>query len=475
MAITRRSFLYGAALGSAAYALRPRRARAASAFQAKHVVVLGIGGGLRMRESLGMGDGATMPNLFGTIPLVSGFGASPAGPVKFAPEYLATRTHPVVPAPLAVPLYTQGALITNLRYAEGSPGHLQGHACLVSGAYNDIENRADAHAPAPTLFELHRYATHAPATDAWYVSMVGGFYRTLLCSGHPEFGASYGGAYLSPPGAITELLPIVASGKRSIKLAAGADLPTLRNDPAEASAVQRLVGVLDQRTPPWSDDAFRAKPEENAQIREHLASVYSDKTYNAYYPQSIGIGAAGPDNRTRRTLDALTIYHAERVLTRFKPSVMAISLLDIDDCHDDYNGYLRGQVVADALARHLWEHIQTTDGLKNQTALIIMPEHGRHLFHNGQNTDSLGRSGIDHGQGDDGDRNVWMLALGPDFKPGTIVERTNVTQEGRASGRFESIDATYTAASLLGYGDLMKQGLASLKKRPGLLVEDILR
>ena len=61
------------------------------------------------------------------------------------------------------------------------------------------------------------------------------------------------------------------------------------------------------------------------------------------------------------------------------------------------------------------------------------------------------------------------------FKPGTIVNRTNVVQDGRNSGRFESIDATYTAASLLGHGDLMKQGLASLKKRPGILVEDILR
>jgi hypothetical protein len=155
--------------------------------------------------------------------------------------------------------------------------------------------------------------------------------------------------------------------------------------------------------------------------------------------------------------------------------VMVISLLDIDACHDDYNGYLRGQLVADACARHLWEMIQSTDGLKDETALLILPEHGRHLFPNGQNPDSLGRAGIDHGQGDDGDRDVWMLALGPDFKPGAVVDKRGVQQTGRTSGRWETIDATLTAATLLGHGDVMTAGLQSLGKRPGLVVEDILR
>jgi hypothetical protein len=141
----------------------------------------------------------------------------------------------------------------------------------------------------------------------------------------------------------------------------------------------------------------------------------------------------------------------------------------------DYNAYLRAQVVADACVRHLWEMIQSTDGLRDETAVLILPEHGRHLFSNGNNPDSLGRSGIDHGQGDDGDRNVWMLALGPDFKPGQVLEPTGITQPGRASGRYETIDMTMTAASLLGYGDLMARTLGDLGMRPGLLVQEALR
>jgi hypothetical protein len=477
MTLSRRTFLMGTGAAAAACAIgRPRRARAARAFAARHVVVVGIGGGLRRRESLGMAEGATLPNLLGDLPLVLGFGASPAGAVKFAPEFVAAEPEIVTPTPLAVPLRTQGALVTNLRYAEGSAGHLQGQACLLSGAYNDIENRADAHAPAPTLFELHRRQSNASASDAWYVSVVGGFYRTLQSSAHPEFGARFGGAFVSPPGAVSEVLPIIASGKRSLKTAAGVGYPAVRQSPGETAAVRKLTAVLDANYPAYAGDGtYRATRAENAALQDHLAGFYADRTYASYYPSKMGIGLSGPRGGLRATADAMTTYHAEQILLRFKPAVMGITLLDIDDCHDDYNGYLRGQLIADACVRHLWETIQATEGLRDQTALIVLPEHGRHLHDNGQNRDSLGRAGIDHGEGDDGDREVWMLALGPDFKPGAIVERTTVSQAGRASNRYESIDATLTAAALLGYGDLMTQTLSGLGKRPGLLIEDVLR
>jgi hypothetical protein len=89
-----------------------------------------------------MAEGATMPNLFGTTPLVGGGGN--AGAPRIAPEYAAAARPLVLPPVRPQPLYQQGTLITNLRYADGPPGHLQGHGCLLSGAYNQIENRADA-------------------------------------------------------------------------------------------------------------------------------------------------------------------------------------------------------------------------------------------------------------------------------------------------------------------------------------------
>lgn len=481
MALSRRNFLRGslAGLGAAAAttALSPliKIKKASAATTGKRVVIVGIGGGLRMRESLGMAEGATMPNLFGTSPLVTGFGTTPAS-VRLAAEYAAAARMLALPAPRAVPLYTQGSLITNLRYADGPPGHLQGHGCLLSGYYNKLENRADAHLPVPTIFELHRRATNAPATDAWYLSVVGGFYRALIASDHPHYGSKYAGIYLQPPGVMSPLLPIITSGKRSLTVNTIADLPTIPSDLNEDAAAMRLTSILDGNTRGFAatDPVVHLGGADNAAIQNHLAQIYADGSYQSLFPDAFGIGLRKDDGGVDGTNDARTIYHAERVLSKFKPSVMAITLLDVDVCHNDFNGYLRGQQLADACVAHLWDFIQADPDLRDDTTLIVMPEHGRHLFFNGNNPDSLGRSGIDHGQGDDGDRNVWMLALGPDIKPNNVVAPTSISQPGRTSDRYETIDAVMTAMSVLGHDTAMKDTLVTHGARPGLIIQDVM-
>jgi hypothetical protein len=477
MTISRRKFLGGLGAGAAGAALAPfiqtRRARAGGGVTRK-VVIVGIGGGLRLRESLGMAEGATMPNLFGTAPLIPGFGTS-APPARIAPEYAAMVPPLVLGATRPVPLYTEGALITNLRYAEGAPGHLQGHACLVSGYYNNLENRADARLPVPTIFELHRRATDAASTDAWYLSVPGGFYRALLTSAAPGYGPDYAATYLQPPGLMSPIVPIVATGTRNIDIGGGTfELPHVPRDPDEDAAVRRLAGVLDGNFPAYPDDGLTVRAgADNEAIHDHLAEIFADETWESFFPEAFGIGTATDDGQIDATNDALTVYHAEQVLQKFQPSLLAMTLLDIDACHEDFNGYLRGQQVADACVSHLWSFIQSTEGLRDETTLIVMPEHGRHLFMNGQNPDSFGRSGIDHGEGDDGDRDVWMLALGPDVAPG-VYAPTGITQSGRTSGRYESIDAIMTAMTLLGHGDAMTTELEDAGARPGLVIQEVL-
>ncbi len=481
MAMNRRGFLGASGLLAAGAALGPllrsRRARGAGTYATEHLLVVGVAGGLRNSEALGMAQGATMPNLLGDLPLIGGFGAGPAGAVQIAPEYAAAVRPLVLPAPRATPLYTEGALITNLRYAEGAPGHLQGQACLMSGYYNNLENRADARLPVPTIFEIHRRMANAPATDAWYVSVVGGFYRALLASEHAGFGPRFGASFFSPPGVATPLVPVITSGVRSLDVGGAGNLPVIPYDPEEDAAVARLRGVLDGDYPaPEADQTtFRATAEENAALREHLASLYSDDTYGSFFPNSFGIGLDDGNGGLDQTADALTVYHAERILERFKPSVMGLTLIDIDACHTDFNGYLRGQQIADACVAHLWEFIQSTDGLRDKTTMIVLPEHGRHLYMNGQNPDSLGRSGIDHGEGDDGDRDVWMMILGPDVAPVGAIEPTGISQSGRASGRYETIDAIMTGMTLLGHGERMSGTLSDFGARPGLVIGEVLR
>jgi hypothetical protein len=481
--MNRRNFLssglagLGAAAATSALAPLVKVRKASAATTGKRVIIVGIGGGLRLRESLGMAEGATMPNLFGTAPLISGFGTT-AGAPRIAPEYAASAPALVLPAPRATPLYTQGSLITNLRYADGPPGHLQGHGCLLSGFYNKLENRADAHLPVPTVFELHRRQTNAPASDAWYVSVIGGFYRALISSDNPAFGPRYAGVYLQPPGVMQPLAPIIASGKRTLDLSTTAiTLPTIPLDPAEDAAAAKLTSILDGNTPAFASDdgTVHLSPDDNARIQAHLADIYADPTYNKFFPQSFGIGTRKADGTIDATNDGRTIYHAERVLARFRPSVMAITLLDVDTCHTDFNGYLRGQQIADAAVAHLWDFIQADSELRDTTTMIVLPEHGRHLFMNGNNPDSLGRSGIDHGQGDDGDRNIWMLALGPDIKRNAVIAPTGITQAGRGSGRYETIDAIMTAMSVLGHDAAMTSELTGYGARPGLVIPEVMR
>jgi len=479
--IGRRRFLgaAGAAgLGAAVLPrLRPRRVRAQAGFRTEHLVVVGLAGGLRLSESLGMAEGATMPNLFGRVPWIPGFGDGDAGDARIAPEVAAARRPLILPEPRRRPLAEEGALIANLRYAEGAPGHLQGQACLVSGVYNQIENRSDARAPAPTLFELRRRAAGTGSTDAWYVSGPGGFYRALQHSDDPEYGARFGGRFLSPPLLMSPVLPVAASGVRDVRIdPERLALPAIPTNDAEIEAVGRLTAILDAGQPGWEDAGarFRGTAGENAAVERHLAGFHGDPTYQSFYPPTMGIGLANGDGGIDATTDALTVYHAERVLERFQPGVMVVTLLDVDAGHADYNGYLRGQLVVDALVRHLWELIEATPGLAGETTLMVLPEHGRHLEMNGQNPDSLGRSGLDHGIGDDGDRDVFALILGPDTPPGTVVERTDVAQAGRTSGRYETIDVLRTGAELLGLGDAMQARQEAGGHRPGLVVGEVL-
>ena len=48
-------------------------------------------------------------------------------------------------------------------------------------------------------------------------------------------------------------------------------------------------------------------------------------------------------------------------------------------------------------------------------------------------------------------------------------------QDGRASGRYESIDATMLAATLLGHGDVMAGALEGQGMRPGIVPGEVLK
>ncbi len=69
---------------------------------------------------------------------------------------------------------------------------VSGHAALLTGVWQPLNNEGLERPSNPTLFEYFRKATGAPATDA---ILVGGKPKLNACtySNHPDYGAAFGG------------------------------------------------------------------------------------------------------------------------------------------------------------------------------------------------------------------------------------------------------------------------------------------
>jgi hypothetical protein len=76
--------------------------------------------------------------------------------------------------------WNQGLTVTN-----------PGHAAILSGVYQDLDNDGSERPHLPTLFEYYRAATGAPASQTWFLSD-----KTKLAvmsySDHPDYGATLG-------------------------------------------------------------------------------------------------------------------------------------------------------------------------------------------------------------------------------------------------------------------------------------------
>jgi hypothetical protein len=68
-----------------------------------------------------------------------------------------------------------------------------------------------------------------------------------------------------------------------------------------------------------------------------------------------------------------------------------------------------------------------------------------------------------------------MLALGPDIKANNVIAPTGITQPGRSSGRYETIDAVMTAMSVLGHDAKLNEELTAHGARPGVIVDEVMR
>lgn len=282
----------------------------------------------------------------------------------------------------------------------GILGHYVATASLATGAYESFNNFAPVSPHHPTIFEYYRRDRQRPATDAWVVAPSNGFNR-IGESDHPAYGKGLGATVVLPKQILGDLTRHGPS-----------DYERLMRDSYE-SPVQMPGGE---------------QPVSLHQLTDLMQLSTADFLAHA---------------RTVSSPDELSLYIAQHVMQTLAPSLLWITLHDIDVAHSGaFSLYTDAIVRSDRICAEIWKTIQTHPEYRGNTRLFIMPDFGRD-----GDTDPGGNGFQHHRTGDALSRTTWMLALGPGVPQNVTVDRP-----------VESIDLVPTLAHLLGVNARFSNG-----------------
>lgn len=415
--MNRRSFLKRSAIATAGtfvvpYILPTGRLFAATGVRkANHVVVCLFAGGVRNLETIQKAEGNLMPyTLTGSEPITAGISGGMT----------------TIPAPSGTRLQNSGTLFKEFRYKQGPTGHYNGHTTAITGVYTSTDLNLKEHPQFPTIFEYYRKHNSPTnsALNAWWISNSLGPYPSLNYSRDANYGALYGANYIQPASIISNDGYNVLGNPKVFSSGAQTNVKELRGffdnnfssqyDPQEA-------GVVNPET-----DAAQLESFVNASFQQAMAGQYNNPW---------GLGFMSPD--------MLNIFFSEKVIQQFKPELMVVNMQDVDIAHSNFTQYCDNMRKADYALWHLWNLIQSTPGMANDTILIAVPEHGRNQQSNSL-MDAYGRYALDH-TGDAMAREIFCLVLGPS---GVVIQDQQI---GTVTG--ESIDVVPTIAKVLGFYD----------------------
>jgi hypothetical protein len=417
----RRDFIKNTGLAAAGSVILPyilptgRLFAATGSRIAGHVVFCLFAGGVRNIESMHMAEGNLMPY---TLPGNGPINSSIAG----------SMTN--LPAPTGQPLLSQGTLFREFRYAQGSTGHTRAHQTAITGNYATGDDALNNRPAMPTIFEYYRKHTSPSmsALNSWWVSDQLGPYPNLNYSAHPEYGALYGANYVQP-------LSLLSTGFNN---------PRQFSDNDKTKA-QHLREFLDNNFSGTYNpaDAGVTNTVNDARLIEAFLNLSMTEAQSGVYDSIWGLNPGAINS------DMFNVFFAEKIINQFKPELLVVNMTNIDTCHQNFTQYCDNMRKADLALAHLWQTIQSTPGMANDTVLIVSPEHGRNLQPN-TIQDGNGRYALDH-TGDDTSREIFCLVVGP---PGKVVANQTITN---VSG--ESIDLVPTIATVLGFDQDIPGGM----------------
>jgi hypothetical protein len=321
------------------------------------------------------------------------FGGGARDQETFAPEGQENIPH------LVHELIPQSTFFTQV-VNRGILGHYVATASLATGVYETINNFASLPPEHPTVFEYFRKELRRPSSDAWVVAPSNGFNR-IGESNHHSYGMGLGARVILPKHLLT-------AAKST-----GRDYEHLLRDNYETPFY----------TPELGGGEFELR-----QLEMMLKLSVDDFKAHAL---------------TLSSPDELSVYVARRLMRQQAPSLLWITMHDIDIAHAGaYSLYIDGIRRTDRLCAELWKTIQSEPEYAGNTTLFILPDFGR------DSDDDSGGNGFQHHRtGDALSRTTWMMALGAGVREGVIFDRA-----------VQSTDLVPTLGSMLGFSASLAQG-----------------
>ena len=274
----------------------------------------------------------------------------------------------------------------------GILGHYVANASLATGVYETFNNFAPVAPHNPTIFEYYRRDLRLPAADAWVIAPSNGFNR-IGESDNRLYGSGLGAHVVLPK----QLLNTALGGTTS-------DYEHLLRDNYES---------------PVEVPASAANQVDLHELAALIQLSVSDFLAHA---------------RTVSSADELSIYIAQRLMQQLAPSLLWITLHDIDIAHSGaFSLYTDAIRRSDRLCAELWTAIQNHPEYKGRTSMFILPDFGRDA-----DGDAGGNGFQHHRTGDPLSRTTWMMAMGPGIRENVTVDRA-----------VESIDLVPTLCSIL--------------------------
>jgi hypothetical protein len=284
---------------------------------------------------------------------------------------------------------------------QGILGHYVATASLATGVYETLNNFSTVPPEHPTVFEYFRRDLKRPPSDAWVVAPSNGFNR-IGESDYRSYGPGLGARVVLPK----HLLSAATSGT-------GTDYSHLLRDNYETPLYTPQIGGGDF---------------ELQQLEMILKLSVDDFMAHA---------------RTVSSPDELSMYIARRLMQQEAPSLLWITMHDIDVAHSGaYSLYVDAIRRTDRLCAELWKAVQSEPAYAGNTTLFILPDFGRDA-----DEDSGGNGFQHHRTGDAASRTTWMIALGAGVREGVVYDRP-----------MQSIDLVPSLGAMMGFSAGLSQG-----------------